>query len=208
MTAPKPMTRRKTWLDRGVAVLPWLLGVVFGAVALHLLAILTLPALAPNSAYRIFARPLALGEKRALPRAEPSIRRPAFADPFAAIALCRFDLREGPLRLRAHADGDRPLSVSVRLADGTVIYSAGDRHTPGGRFNIAIMTQAQADARDAASEREDPAEGDKSAENELRLISPGKTGFAVFRILAMRDSDYEAAAARLDGVECAMDPAR
>jgi uncharacterized membrane protein len=198
----------KTWLDRGVAALPWLIGVLFGAVALHLITILTLPALAPNSAYRIFARPLPFGEKLTLPRAEPSSWRPTFADPFAAIALCRFDLHEGPLRIRASADGDRPLSVSVRLADGTVIYSAGDRQTPGGRFNIAIMTQAQADARDAARERrEDPQEGDKSSEDELRLISPGKTGFAAFRVLALRDSDYEAANARLDSVQCTMETA-
>jgi uncharacterized membrane protein len=208
MTGGNNPTLGKTWLARGVAVLPWLIGVIFGGVALHLVTILTLPALAPNSAYRTLARPLALGEKLVLPRAEPSIRRPAFADPFAAIALCRFDLREGPLRLRANADGDRPLSVSVRLADGTVIYSSGDRQTPGGRFNIVIMTQAQADARDAASERvEDSAESEKSAENELRLISPGKTGFAVFRVLALRESDYEAASARLDSVQCAKDPA-
>lgn len=202
------MSPAKSWLDRGVAALPWLIGVVFGGVALHLVAILTLPALAPNSAYRIFARPLPLGEKLALPRAQPSIRRPAFADPFAAVALCRFDLREGPLRLRASADGDRPMSVSVRLADGTVIYSAGNRQTPGGRFNITIMTQAQADARDAAREREEESgESAKSPDDELRLISPGKTGFALFRVLALRDSDYEAAAARLDSVQCAMDPA-
>ena len=137
------MSPAKSWLDRGVAALPWLIAVVFGGVALHLVAILTLPALAPNSAYRIFARPLPLGQKLALPRAQPSIRRPAFADPYAAVALCRFDLREGPLRLRASADGGRPMSVSVRLADGTVIYSAGNRQTPGGRFNIAIMTQSR-----------------------------------------------------------------
>jgi uncharacterized membrane protein len=133
--------------------------------------------------------------------------RPSFSDPFAAIALCRFDLKQGPLRLRASADGDRPLSVSVRLADGTVIYSASDRHTPGGRFNIVIVTQAQADAEDAARERaeDDSGEAPKSAEDELRLISPGKTGFAVVRTLALRESDYEKAAASLDAVACSME---
>ena len=95
MTKITNLNRGKTWLDRGLAALPWLIGVLFGGVALHLVAILALPALAPNSAYRIFVRPLPLGEKRTLSRAEPSMPRPAFADPFAAIALCRFDLREG-----------------------------------------------------------------------------------------------------------------
>jgi uncharacterized membrane protein len=205
--------RREIWLGRVFAFMPWLLGLLLGAVAVHLILILTLPALAPGSAYRQFARPLPLGEKYVLARAEPATSRPSFADPFAAIALCRFDLKQGPLRLRASADGDRPLSVSVRLADGTVIYSAGDRHTPGGRFNIAIVTQAQANAQDAARERAEQEEsGDANkpagpADDELRLISPGKTGFAVVRVLALRESDYEAAAARLDAVACSMEKA-
>ena len=153
MSDRESLLRREIWFGRVFAFIPWLLALLLGAVAVHLILILTLPALAPGSAYRQFARPLPLGEKLVLARAEPSTSRPSFADPFAAIALCRFDLKQGPLRLRASADGDRPLSVSVRLADGTVIYSAGDRQTPGGRFNIVIVTQAQADAQDAARER-------------------------------------------------------
>jgi uncharacterized membrane protein len=202
--------RREIWLGRIFAFIPWLLGLLLGAVAVHLILILTLPALAPGSAYRQFARPLPLGEKYVLARSEPSMSRPSFADPFAAIALCRFDLKQGPLRLRASADGDRPLSVSVRLADGTVIYSASDRQTPGGRFNIAIVTQAQADAQDAARERveqDESGDANKPADDELRLISPGKTGFAVFRVLALRESDYEKAAARLDAVACSLEKA-
>ena len=213
MSAREIRLRREILLARVFAVIPWLLALLLGAVAVHLVLILTLPALAPGSAYRQFARSLPLGEKYVLPRAEPSTSRPSFADPFAAIALCRFDLKQGPLRLRVAADGDRPLSVSVRLADGTVIYSAGDRHTPGGRFNIVIVTQAQADAQDAARERAEQNDSEEAnkpnspAEDELRLISPGKTGFAVFRVLALRESDYEKAAARLDAAACSMEKA-
>jgi uncharacterized membrane protein len=208
------LLRREIWFGRVLALIPWLLALLLGAVAVHLILILTLPALAPGSAYRQFARSLPLGEKLVLARAEPSTSRPSFADPFAAIALCRFDLKQGPLRLRASADGDRPLSVSVRLADGTVIYSAADRQTPGGRFNIVIVTQAQADAQDAARERteqDDSEEANKPSappEDELRLISPGKTGFAVFRVLALRESDYETAVARIDAVSCSMEKAQ
>jgi hypothetical protein len=43
------------------------------------------------------------------------------------------------------------------------------------------------------------------AEDELRLISPGKTGFVVVRTLALRESDYEKAAARLDAVACSLE---
>lgn len=56
---------RKAFSGRVFAFIPWLLGLLFGAVAVHLILILTLPALAPGSAYRQFARPLPLGETRA-----------------------------------------------------------------------------------------------------------------------------------------------
>jgi uncharacterized membrane protein len=199
------------WRDRAIAVTPWLLGVFFGAVAVHLIAILTLPTLAPGSAYRKFALPLALGQKQLLERPTPGGAGPSFADPFAALAVCRFDLTQGPLRARASADGDHPLSVSARLADGTIIYSSGDRETPNGRFNILIVTQAQADAQDAAREKAEqnnaPDESAGATEDELRLISPGKTGFVVFRALSLREGDYQAAAAQRASVECSMEKA-
>jgi uncharacterized membrane protein len=197
------------WIDRALGVVPWALGILFGATAVHLITVLTLPNFAPGSVYRQFARPLAPAEKALLPRAAPADSAPAFPDPFAALALCRFDLAQGPMRLRAEADSDHPTSVSVRLSDGSIIYSAGDRQTPNGRFNILIVTRAQADAQDAAKEKADEDEsGDaasKPGDEELRLISPGKKGFAVFRVLGQRDGDYEAAAARRETVQCALE---
>jgi uncharacterized membrane protein len=213
------MMRRETpfWLDRTIALLPWLLGALLGGVALHLLMLLALPGLAPGSAYRKLALKTPVGEIKLLPRAAPATG-PSFSDPFAALALCRFDLSQGPLRVRASADGDHPFSVSVRLADGTLLFSSNDRQTPKGRFNILIVTQAQADVlADAQDVLRDNAEQDEnsaskpgaSEEDELRLISPAKTGFALFRAVSLRESDYDAAAAALSSVECAMEkPAR
>jgi uncharacterized membrane protein len=205
------------WLGRTIRLFPWLLGALLGGVALHLLILLALPGLAPGSAYRRLALRTPVGQVAILPRATPGTG-PSFSDPFAALALCRFDLSQGPLRLRAHADGGHPFSVSVRLADGTVLFSANDRQTPGGRFHILIVTQAQADAlADPQDFPGDNAEQDENAaskagvsgEDELRLISPAKTGFALFRALSLRESDYDAAAATLSTVECALEkPAR
>jgi uncharacterized membrane protein len=207
--------RRETsfWLDRTIDLLPWLLGALLGGVALHLLTLLALPRLAPGSAFRRLAQKTPVGQVELLPRAGPATG-PSFTDPFAALALCRFDLTQGPLRLRARADGDHPFSVSVRLADGTIIFSANDRQTPGGRFNILIVTQAQADAQDVLRDNAEQDENSASKpapadEDELRLISPAKAGFALFRALSLRESDYDAAAAALSSVECAVEkPAR
>ena len=198
------------WRDRTIDLLPWLLGALLGGVALHLVILLALPGLTPGSAYRRLALKTPTGQVEILPRATPGTG-PSFSDPFAALALCRFDLAQGPLRLRARADGDHPFSVSVRLADGTILFSANDRQTPGGRFHILIVTQAQANAQDLLRDNAEPDENAASKagaveEDELRLISPAKTGFALFRALSLRESDYDAAAATLSSVECALDP--
>jgi uncharacterized membrane protein len=184
--------------DRAIGFIPWALGALFGAAALHLLAVLALPALSPNASYRTLAIGLPLGDKAALPRAAAGVQGPPFADPFAALAVCRFDLNEGPLRLRAAADGDHPFSVSVRLADGTIIYSGNDRQTPHGRFNVLIVTQAQADAQDSAEDSSDS----QTTDDVLRLVSPGRKGFALFRAMSLREGDYEDAAAARTGVTC------
>jgi uncharacterized membrane protein len=199
MSAPNTLAR----IDRAIALIPWGLAALFGAVTVHLVTLLALPALAPASAYRRLAANLPLGEVRLLPRVTPETPGPAFSDPFALLAVCRFDLTQGALRLRATADGDHPLSVSVRLADGRIVYSASDAQTPHGRFNILIVTQAQADAIDEAQDKQDEEVTRASADaDELRLVVARRRGFAMFRLLALREGDAERVAAQRAGFEC------
>ncbi|MBB4197623.1 hypothetical protein CCR94_13180 [Rhodoblastus sphagnicola] len=194
------MSARISRLDRAIGLIPWALAVVFGAVAVHLLSLLALPALAPHSAYRRLAANLPVGEIRLLPRATPDNPGPSFSDPFAFLAVCRFDLTGGPLRLRATADGDHPLSVSVRLADGAIVYSGSDSQTPGGRFNILIVTRSQAEAIDAARDEQDEAAAADTGE--LRVVAPRSKGFALFRLLALREGEADEVAAQRAGFEC------
>ena len=196
------MKTREETIDRLVTMIPWGLAVVFGTVAVHLSTLLATPVLAPNSAYRRLAENLPLGEVRLLPRATPENPGPPFSDPFAFLAACRFDLGEGPLRLRAQADGDHPLSVSVRLANGAIIYSGADNQTPHGRFNILIVTRAQADSIDEAREDMDEAELAAAEAGELRLVAPASRGFALFRLLALRQGEAETIGAQRAGFEC------
>jgi len=196
------VSEREERIDRLVAWIPWVLAVAFGAVAAHLSSLLATPGLAPNSGYRRLAESLPLGEVRLLPRASPENPGPPFSDPFAFLAACRFDLDQGPLRLRAQADGDHPLSVSVRLANGAIIYSGADPQTPQGRFNIVIVTRAQADAIDEARENLDEAERAAAEADELRLVAPSSKGFVLFRLVALRESEAEAVGAQRAGFEC------
>ena len=186
---------------------------MFGATALHLLTILALPTLWPDAPYRTLAAGLPLGQTAILPRPEPGSRGAAFSDPFAALALCRFDLSAGATRIRAQADSAHPFSISVRLTDGTILYSGNDRDTPSGRFNIRIVTQKQADAEDASQgagndagqDARRSASPDMAASDELRLTSPNLRGFVVFRALASREGDYDAARSALKTARCAVE---
>jgi uncharacterized membrane protein len=188
-------------VDWAIDLIPWLLAALFGGVAIHLVMLLALPRLAPGSAYRKLALETPIGQVELLPQAAPGTPGPAFSDPFAVLALCRFDLTRGPLRLRARADGDHPFAVSVRLADGTIIYSANDRQSPNARFDILIMTQAQADEQDLQRDNDETSE--EQAPDQLRLVSPKKNGFALFRALSLREGDYDdAAAAARSAIEC------
>jgi uncharacterized membrane protein len=202
--------RRQKLIDRAIRAIPWVLGALFGAVALHLLTILALPTLWPGAPYRALAAALPLGKTAILPRPDPDSLGAAFPDPFAAMALCRFDLSQGSARIRAEADGAHPFSISVRLTDGTTIFSGNDRDTPSGRFNIRIVTQKQADAEDVsqnsggeAAPNSAPALGQSGArDDELRLTSPNLRGFVVFRALASREEDYDAARSALTTARC------
>lgn len=196
------MSPRLSAADRAIGLIPWVLAALLGAIALHLLAVLSLPALAPSAPFRKLALPLAPGERAFLPRAAANSGGSTFADPFAALAVCRFDLAQGPFRVRASTDGDRPASISVRLADGTIIYSANDKQTPNGKFNVLVVTQAQSDAMDSAQDNADETRA-AGEDDELRLVSPGARGFVLFRTLGLREGDYEAAAAARGGFACA-----
>jgi len=233
------MNWRRQRLDRALAIAPWILGGIFGAIALHLIAILALPTLAPSSFYNRMAARLPLGEVALPPNPAHSAEAGAtsaaesgaypFADPFATLALCRFDLRDGPLRVRAASDGERLFAVSVRLADGTPFYSVTERQSPKGQFNILLVTQAQADdldeanqdepgqpleattqkkndaaddERQDASEPAEPAASRAEPADELRLIVPKPRGFVLFRVLSLRESDYAETAARRSTISC------
>ncbi len=191
-------------VDWAIGLIPWLLAALFGGVAIHLVLLLALPRLAPGSAYRELALKTPIGEVELLPQAAPGTPGPVFTDPFAALALCRFDLTRGPLRLRARADGDHPCAVSVRLADGTIIFSANDRQTPKGRFDILILTQAQADEQDFQRDSSETNE-EAAPQDQLRLVSPGKNGFALFRALSLREGDFDSAAEGRSAIECKVD---
>lgn len=100
-----------------------LLGVVLLAAFIHLVAVLSLPHLAPRSAW---ARVSALSDPNrmvVLPAASPSHQSLPLMAPDVRYALCRFNLEDGPVRL------------STQILDGLWLITF---YTPSGENFYAI----------------------------------------------------------------------
>lgn len=140
------MMRRALWI---------LAGIVLGGV-IHIVVILTLPALATDGLWARISpldannRPVVL----AAPKAEQP--NPLLLDPDLTYAVCQLDLRTGPGFVR----GTLPLafwSVAVYAPNGTVLYSTTNRDGIGSTLELGIFNAAQ--TRLLAQQQLDVSEG-------------------------------------------------
>lgn len=120
----------------------WVLaGLVLGGI-IHIVVILTLPALAPTQAWD---RLLALGADRGivvLPAVTPGVDNPLRLDPELAYGACRIDLSKGP----GTVSGPLPQSfwsVAVYTQAGTVAYATTNRDGVGTTLDLGIFNAAQ-----------------------------------------------------------------
>lgn len=123
-----------------IRTLLYAIGGLLLGLAIHLVVILTLPALASNDVY---ARVAAMGE----PGKTFVLDGDAAAswlrlDPDLIYAVCRLDLRNGP----GEVSGSLPLafwSVAVYDQSGTVLYSTTNRDGIGQTLDLGVFDTAQ-----------------------------------------------------------------
>ncbi|MFO7306985.1 MAG: hypothetical protein DIU59_000105 [Pseudomonadota bacterium] len=167
-------------------------GLVLGGIT-HLAMVLAMPMLAGNTAFHRHAAALSPGETRLLVAQQDGTDVP-FADPAVAMAVCAFDITEGPLRVEAPMpEGFGSLSVHGR--DGTVLYSVTDRTAVNGVVTLVVMTRQQHDEALAAGRSDE-------ASPELRFVSPRLQGLVVVRALAPYPSSLPEARERAAAMEC------
>lgn len=188
---------------RGGVVL-WTLVVALSAAIAHIGAILAMPTVAPQDAFARFSALAPRAVTTPLPAAAPGREIAPFNDPAAAIAFCRYDLADGPLRVRAEVDGENFLSLSFRTRDNASFYALTDAAAQKGGLDVLVVTRKHLDAIEAAE-----AEGEDSGA-QTRIVSPTREGFVLMRALAATPSRLEEAAQRLSSVACdvaTMEPA-
>jgi uncharacterized membrane protein len=200
--APEREIAKIRWGERILAAIRrFALGTVAGLVLagiVHIVAVLLIPVLSERDATSAYLALGAAGQAelisgRASERGLPPLRE---ADPFAATAVCGYDLSAGPVRVVART-GTLPLGLTVHRRGGGVLYAITDRAAIRGVIEFVVMTEEQQDERIA---RDD----ENEAVRELRIVSDTQQGLIVSRVLARRPSDRADAEALATGVACGM----
>ncbi|MFN4209420.1 MAG: hypothetical protein ACK4G5_02540 [Devosia sp.] len=134
----------------------WLLaGAVLGGI-IHIVVILTLPALAEQSLWTRVAEVAADNRMVILPPVQAGEPNPLGLDPELVYGLCRVDLAQGP----AYVSGILPdafWSVALFNQSGIVTYSTTNRDGIGQTLELGIFNAAQ--TRLLAQQQLDVAEG-------------------------------------------------
>ncbi|MEK4035626.1 DUF1254 domain-containing protein [Methylocystis sp. IM3] len=188
---------RLTLPDRFFDYLPWAAATLLIAGIVHLVSVLLMPAVAPNTAYARVLRVVAEAPSEklvALPPAAPGAERLPFEDPAFAEGVCVYDLSKGLLRVSTAAEGDDFLAFSFHSGGGRLYHAITDRAAIKGKIDIVVGDERQIDALQGMSDEAPP--------QEVRLTSPTKRGFVLIRAFAKRPGDQARARERINAVNC------
>jgi uncharacterized membrane protein len=167
-------------------------GVLLGGVV-HLVSVLALPRIATQDAYSRLTPLTKLNAVTALPLASPNSAPMPFMDPAFAIAICRYDLSTGPIKLAVPVS-QAYTSVSFYTRSDVAYYAINDRSAGRRVIELDLMTEAQ--------HAELPEDEDVTAADRLIIDSPTATGLIVLKALAPEPGLMVQAQATLAASSC------
>ena len=167
-------------------------GVLLGFIV-HLVAVLALPRIATHDAYSRLTPMTKLDAVRQLPVADPTNAPMPFLDPAFAMAICRYDLSDGPIKLTVPVS-QAYTSVSFYTRNEVAYYAINDRSAGRKVIELDLMTEAQ--------HAELPEEEDVTSADRLIIDSPTDTGLIVMKALAAEPGLMPQAQASLAAAKC------
>jgi uncharacterized membrane protein len=167
-------------------------GILLGAIV-HLVSVLALPRIASQDAYSRLTPATKLNAVTVLPAAEPSYTLIPFLDPAFAVAVCRYDLSGGPIKLTVPVS-QAYTSVSFYTRNELAYYAINDRSAGKKVIELDLMTEAQHD--------ELPEDEEITAADRLIIDSPTPTGLIVMKALAPEPGLMTQAQASLAASSC------
>ena len=182
-----------------IRVLLWTLGAVLLGGIVHLSTVLALPNAATQDAYARLS-PLAPVNKMT-PLAAPSAQAAVmpFMDPAFAVAVCRYDISRGPLKLNAPVSRAYT-SVTFYTRNSVAYYAINDRAAGRRAIELDLMTAEQ--------HAQMPEEEDVTAADRLIIESPTRTGLIVLRALAPEPGLMAMARSALANAQCRLEQQR
>jgi uncharacterized membrane protein len=149
-------------------------GILLGGVV-HLVSVLALPRIATQDAYSRLAPITKLNAVTELPPAEPGNALMPYLDPALAVAVCRYDLSGGPLKLTVPVS-QAYTSVSFYTRNELAYYAINDRSAGKKVIELDLMTEAQ--------HNDLPEDEEVTSADRLIIDSPSTTGLIVIKALA------------------------
>lgn len=171
-----------------------LAGVLLGGVV-HLVSVLALPRIATQDAYARIAAISKVNAVTALRPVAPGEEPMPFMDPAFALAVCRYDLGTGPLKLRVPVS-QAYTSVSFYSRNDVAYYAINDRSAGRRIIELDLMTEAQ--------HAEMPEEEDVTAADRLIIDSPTREGVILLKAMAPEAGLMPQAQASLASASCAI----
>jgi uncharacterized membrane protein len=167
-------------------------GVLLGAIV-HLVSVLALPRIASQDAYSRLTPTTKLNAVTQLPSADPSYTMMPYMDPAFAVAVCRYDLSDGPIKLTVPVS-QAYTSVSFYTRNEVAYYAINDRSAGKKVIELDLMTEAQ--------HNDLPEDEDVTAADRLIIDSPTSTGLIVMKALAPEPGLMPQAEASLAASNC------
>jgi uncharacterized membrane protein len=180
-----------------IRLLLWILGGTLLGGIVHLATVLILPSLASQDAYSRLApiAPVNAVAPLPLPSAENALI--PFLDPAFAMAVCRYDLTDGPMKLTVPVS-QAYTSVSFYTRSDVAYYAINDRAAGRRVIELDLMTSDQ---------RNDlPGDEEVTAADRLIVESPTNTGLIVIKALAPELGLLPAARRAVSGARCELQP--
>jgi len=171
----------------------WLLGGVLLGGIVHLATVLLLPGLATQDAYSRLAPIAAVNAVSPIPAPTAESAAMPFMDPAFAMAVCRYDLEDGPLKLSVPVS-QAYTSVSFYTRSEIAYYAINDRAAGRRVIELDLMTNEQ--------RNELPDDEEITAADRLIVESPTTTGLIVIKALAPEPGLLPAAQAALTAAKC------
>ncbi len=180
-----------------IRFLLWLLGGVLLGGVVHLTTILLLPRMAAQDAYSRLSPLTPVNKVVPVPAPAPDKATMPFMDPAFAMAVCRYDLTNAPLKFSVPIS-QAYTSVSFYTRSDIAYYAINDRAAGRRVIELDLMTADQ--------HNELPGNEEITAADRLIVESPTNTGLIVIKALAAEPGLLASAQNSLTSARCVPQP--